>query len=322
MEPPPPARLESRTFAGRPTLVEGDFRRDERVEVVEASPAEGPRTGVIRGDVTMEARAAQELRSITIKVSEAMRDDGDTRPRFTRLHGVRIDPTQGTPTFHITGVPFSDFGYVVQAIVPGFNGTEQTVHLNERSPVADVVLGVHPGTPFSILLRDQDLNPLAGVEVNMTPEGPPEGRQVHYKRTDSFGAAVFENVLRGAYTVYIGGAEPLLPPQTVEVFASSGTQAQSKTIIVPKGETLTVNLFSPTGHGIAGVEVKLSSGSGTLYREMKQVTDWSGRATFQHLVPGSYWVNVIDPRYEPRTLPATVRAGEKPKDVNVRLVMR
>jgi hypothetical protein len=164
---------------------------------------------------------------------------------------------------------------------------------------------------------------LVDVEVTLTPDGSPLGRPAYAKKTDSFGAAIFQDVLRGIYQAHLGPmTQPMMAPQPVEVLANSGMTAQSKTIIVPKGESLTVNLFSAAGHGLPDVEVKLSSGSDVRYREMKQKTDRSGRTTFQHLLPGSYWINVLDPRYEPRTVPAAVRQGEKPKDIDVRLMMR
>jgi hypothetical protein len=304
----------------------GVFRPSERGAVVDAGVGTKRTYGLIRGDVTLTAGTIDKIESVTIRILEAVRDDAGTgtgRKPFIYHYSIPFDPRNGTPRFALDEIPFSAFGYLVQAMVPGLNGTEQLVYVTEDKPIADVVLGVHPGTPFSVLLRDQDLTPLGNVEVTLTPEGEPQGRGSYYKQTDSFGAAVFPDVLRGTYLAHLGNmAQPLMPPQPIEVLASSGLTAQSKTIVVPKGEAVTVNLYAPSGQGIKDVEVRLSSNSDTRYREIKVLSDWSGRAVFPHLPPGSYWVNVTDPRYEPRTVPALVRKGEKPKDVDVRLVMR
>ncbi len=318
--------VEAPVQPGEMASTEGVFRRSTPVELVDAASRPKRTSGLIRGDVTLTASTIDKITAITIRVVEAVRDDagtGNGRRPFTYQQTIPFNPKDGTPKFNLDEIPFSDFGYLVQAYVAGLNGTEQIIQLNEQNPIADVVLGIHPGTPFSLLLRDQDLTPLANVEVMLSPDGPPAGRGAYREQTDTFGAAVFHDVLRGTYQAHIGPmSKPLLPPQAIEVLASSGLQAQSKTIIVPKGEALTVNLYAPTGHGIAEVEVKLSSGSDVRYREVKQTTDWSGRTTFAHLAPGSYWVNVIDPRYEPRTIAVVVRAGEKPKDADIRLVLR
>jgi len=299
----------------------GVFHPSDRAEVMEATPAR--RTdGVIRGDVTLAAASVGKFNSITIRIVEAMGDDSGRKP-YTFQLTLPFDPRDGTPKFTYEGIPFSDYGYVVQAFAAGLNGTEQTVVVDEDHPVADVVLGIHPGVPFTILLRDQDLAPLGNVEVNLTPEAHPPGRQAYREVTDSFGAAVFRDVLRGPYQAHVGPmGQPLLPPQPIEVLANSGLQAQSKTIVVPKGESLTVNVYNAVGHGVTDIEVKLSSGSDVRYREIKKQTDWSGRVVFDHLPAGSYWVNVLDSRYQPRTVPAVVRAGTKPKDLDVHLRMR
>lgn len=305
--------------------VEGPYRPSERGAPVDAASPQAQRTtGMIRGDVTLAASAVDRIEAITIRIVEAMRVDGtrDRRP-FTYQETLRFDPRDGTPTFAFDGIQFSEYGYSVQAFAAGLNGTEQVVQLNESHPVADVVLGVHPGTPFTVLLRDQDMAPLTNVEVTLTPEEHPPGRGAHTQATDSFGAARFDDVLRGAYLAHLGPmGQPIHAPERIEVMANSGTQAQSKTIIVPKGEALTVNVYNAVGHGIAEIEVKLSSGSDVRYRELKQQTDWSGRVVFEHLTPGSYWINVLDRRYQPRTVPAMIRAGEKPKDVDIHLRMR
>lgn len=322
-ETPSGTAIEAPAAPGEMAPTEVPFHKSERATVVEARSRPVRKAGLIRGDVTLAASAVDKIDAITIRIVEAMADDVSGHKPFTCQFTLPFQPRDGTPKFAFDDIPFSDFGYVVQAFAAGLNGTEQTVVVNADHPIADVLLGVHPGTPFSVLLRDQDLAPLANVEVTLTPEQHPPGRPAYRKVTDSFGAAVFEDVLRGPYLAHIGPmAQPIHPPEKIEVLASSGLQAQSKTIVVPKGESLTVNVYNAVGHGVSDVEVKLSSGSDVRYREMKQPTDWSGRVVFEHLVPGSYWVNVTDPRYQPRTVPAVVRANEKPKDIEVRLRMR
>jgi hypothetical protein len=300
------------------------FHKSERSEPVEALVSQPTRTdGLIRGDIALVASAVSKIQAISVRINEAVDDSTAKRAPFSRVVTLPFDPTDGTPKFSIDGIPFSVFGYTVEAFAPGLNGTAQVVHIDASRPIADVILGIHPGVPFSLLLRDQDLVPLANVEVTMQPDGAPLGRPTYAKTTDSYGAAVFQDVLRGAYLAHFGPlTQPLRAPEPIEVLGASGMQAQSKTVQIAKGETLTVNVFNATGHGLAEVEVKLSSGSDTRYREFKKNSDWAGKAAFEHVPAGTYWVNVLDPRFEPRTLPAVVRANEKPKDVNIHLRMR
>ncbi|MEZ5965608.1 MAG: carboxypeptidase-like regulatory domain-containing protein [Planctomycetota bacterium] len=329
LDPRPPAENGAGPTGSEPvpsamTAAEGVFRPSDRVTVTEAPLGHSARTaGVIRGDVTLTASTVDKIKAITIRIVEAVRDDSTEHKPFTYQMTMPFDPRDGTPKFAVDDIPFSRYGYLVQAFASGLNGTEQMVVLDEEHPIADVLLGVHPGTPFTVLLRDQELAPLANVEVTLTPDEHPPGRPAYSMVTDSFGAAVFENVLRGPYLAHVGPmAQPIHPPEKVEVMANSGLQAQSKTIVVPKGEALVVNVYNAVGHGVTDIEVRLSSGSDVRYRELKQQTDWAGRCVFEHLVPGTYWLNVTDTRYQPRTVPATVRAGEKPKDVEIRLRMR
>lgn len=316
-----PRPLEAPIEPGGAVAVDGGFRRSETTGAV-AAPLQRT-TGMIRGDITLAAAVVPTLETVIVRVVEAVQPTHGAPPPFTMQHVIRFAPSDGTPRFALDDIPFSSAGYVVHAFAAGLNGTEQVVQLNADHPVADVVLGIHPGTPFSLLLRDQDLGPIVDTDVTMMPVGSPLGRPTYAKRADTFGAVVFENVLRGQYQVLVGPlTQPLLEPVPVEVFATSGVQVQSKTIVVPRGESLTVNVFGLGGHGMAEIEVKVTSGSDTRFREFKQPTNWGGTATFEHLVPGTYWVNVLDPRYEPRTLPAHVKAGEKPNAVEVRLVPR
>lgn len=300
------------------------FRPSERGTPVEALTVPSRSDGLIRGDITIVASAVAKITALTVVVREMVEDGKAKQPPFSRAVTLQFSPSDGTPKFSIDGVPFSPFGYSVEVFAPGLNGTSQVVHLDATRPIADVLLGIHPGVPFSLLLRDQDLAPLGNVEVTLQPDGPPLGRPTYVKTTDSFGAAVFHDVLRGNYLAHLGPlAQPLRAPEPIEVLAASGMSAQSKTVQVAKGEPLTVNVFNASGYGVPDIEVKLSVNGDARWRnDIKLPTNWAGKAVFEHVPPGSYWVNVLDPRYEPRTVPAVVRANEKPKDVEIRLRMR
>ncbi len=318
--PDPGRAVEAPIAPEEAVAADGVFRRSEGSGAL-AAPVTRT-SGTIRGDITLAAAVVPTLQTVIVRIVEAVQPTDGKQP-FSMQHTIRFAPSDGTPRFTLDEIPFSTSGYVVHAFATGLNGTEQVVQLNAEHPVADVVLGIHPGTPFSLLLRDQDLNPLSDTEVTMLPVGAPLGRATYAKRADTFGAAVFDDVLRGTYRVHVGPlTQPLIEPVDVEVLATSGVQVQSKTIVVPRGETLNVSVFGLGGHGLPEIEVKVTSGSDTRFREFKQPTTWAGTATFEHLVPGTYWVNVLDPRYEPRTLPVQVKAGEKPRDVEIRLVPR
>jgi hypothetical protein len=298
----------------------GAERSPAASDPVQATAA-APSSGVIRGHVTLSASVLDRLETITVRVIEAVNDASGTRP-FTHLQAVRYEPGDATPTFTIHGVPFSRYGYVVQAYVPDLNGSEQVVTLDADHPTADVVLGIQPGVPFTVLLRDQMHNPLEGLEVTMTPIGSPMGRHNLRKVTDNFGAAVLESVLRGAYRVAVGppGA-PLIPPVDVEVQPpGAGLSAQSHTIVVPRGHKLAVRVVGPAGYGMKEAEVHVVASSDIQFREYKQTTDLAGLAEFPHLVAGSYWVNVTAPEYSRRTLPVKVPTDSPPPELLVRLV--
>ena len=122
----------------------GVFRPSERAQVVDAAPRSKRTYGLIRGDVTLTAGTIDRIDAVTIRILEAVRDDAGTgtgRKPYTYQYTIPFHPKDGTPRFSIDEVPFSDFGFLVQAFVPGLNGTEQMVQLNEGHPIADVVLG-------------------------------------------------------------------------------------------------------------------------------------------------------------------------------------
>src|SRR5690606_38094270 len=100
--------------------------------------------------------------------------DGSVR-RPTKLHAT-VHRGRGTPTFELRDVPFSEYPYVVAVVAPGLNGSRCTVTVDERTPlVDDVVLSILPGTPLTLLVRDQDAVPFHGVDIAGIPVGEPAG---------------------------------------------------------------------------------------------------------------------------------------------------
>src|SRR5262245_42198496 len=205
-----------------PTAVGGAVAKSD-VGVVDPvfHPVHGPDTsdwtsGRIIGDIPLTPTVLPRLQSISVVVDE-LRNVGPDGKRTRIVVPVKLG--NGTPTFVVDNVPFSDYGYVVTAYSPGLNGGQRTVTIDKDHPyVDDVKLPITPGCPFSLRLRDQDMNPVAFTDLRMVPVGDPGGRPRRDGRSDNFGSVVFEDMLAGDYDVHIGPVgQPLVAPPRVRV---------------------------------------------------------------------------------------------------------
>lgn len=257
--------------------------------------------GIIRGDLSLSTSALDKIDTVTITVVEAMnRIPGkeSSRTPFTTMKAIQVDKRRGTPTFAIEDVPFSVYGYTVQAWAPGLNGTELHAVVTKEHPIADVVLGITTAAPFSVLLRDQQQNPLGNVLVTLMPLGAPLGRPKLQKNTDSFGSALFETVLRGPYKVHAGPLyAQLCDPKDHEVLGDSGHKPQNLVMVVPRGNDLPVQVFGPSGAGLSDVAIEVYATETPLFRKYEAKTDYSGQFTFKHLPPGRYQVTIQAQEY-------------------------
>ena len=271
-----------------PLVVDAALRHDAKALQLEA--------GIIRGDLSLSTAVIEKLDAVTITIVEAINivsGQPGKRAPFTASKLVTIDRHGRTPTFAIDGVPFSAYGYSVHAIAPGFNGTELHAVITKEHPIADVLLGVTGGTPFSVLVRDQEQSPLTNVLVTMMPVGPPLGRPMVQKPTDNYGSVLFESVLRGNYKIHAGPLYALLcDPKEAEVLADSGNKPQSLTLLVARGNDLPVQVFGPSGIGLADIAIEVYATDTQQFRKYEAKTDFSGQHTFKHLQPGRYQVTV------------------------------
>lgn len=267
--------------------------------------------GTIAGSISMTAEVALNVPSFMIVVRESVntqgRPAGSPQP-FQLNRTFPVLQANGTPNFEFQDVPFSEYGYTVSVHVSDYNGDEQYVRLTKEDPVARVHLGIRGGVEYSILVRDQERNPLPGLEVHMVPMGHPIGRKSFHGVSDSYGATVFEKVLKGDYRLSVGPpTAPLVDPKVVSL-APSGLQAEH--VEVPRGVTLSFFVTSG-GYGLTNVAVEATAVDTPQFKRYPLVTDQLGNAVFKHLPPGTYHVNFSAHGYVRRTEKVTVKADEQ-----------
>jgi len=263
-------------------------------------------SGVIIGDIPLTPSVIEHIQTISVVVDELKNVRVGGTPPFRKVVPVILGA--GTPTFEVRDIPFSDYGYVVRVHSPGLNGGQATVEISQGHPfVDDVKLPITPGSPFSILLRDQDRAPLRAVEVRMVPHMEPHGRPTFLGNADNFGSVVFENVLAGEYHVHLGSqAQPLMEPTLVNV--QPGTYMQKGSVVLPQGTTIAVPRGAPMtaqvtqlgGWAIAGALVQIRATDRGRRVEMEGETDSLGKVTFPNLLPGQWEIEVCKADYERR----------------------
>jgi hypothetical protein len=320
-EPPPhrPDAIDAPVTAElQPTIAQdGVFHRSEGVDTT------GWTSGIIKGDLLIASSVLPRVQAVTILVEELRNAVGpQTEPRPWH-HAQAVDLGESTPTFEIRNVPFSKYGYLVRAYAPGLNGGQQTINITDQHPCEDAVrLSVAPGTPYSLLLRDQDQLPVTDTKVSMTPVGDPPGRASQEGTTDNFGSVVFNDVLAGDYLIYVGHpAQPLIQPPTVTVqsaaagviYRNGQVQCQGSTVTVPRGVSFSVYVRDTNlGYGIGDVTVKLMRTDSVQGKTVETTTDFGGHATLEHLVPGVWQIDVYKDAYERRSAQVTIKDREEP----------
>jgi len=206
-------------------------------------------------------------------------------------------------------------------LAEGMNGSEQFVQVNEGHRIADVTLSVTAPSPFTVLLRDQLLNPVPNQKVFMVPVGEPRGRPQLEKDADSFGAAVFASVLQGDYEVRVGAMnDSLVQPQRVTVIAHAG--ARSATVEVPIGFDLTILAQAAGGWGVKDVVITAYATDTKRYRKYEGTTDYAGKVVFAHLPPGDYQLNASPEGFERWSKKVTMTEQGAGEPVIAKLVPR
>jgi hypothetical protein len=334
--PPPPLQEPSSPPADPPLALPGPDAPETAsgaVSSAPAAPAGGRRdseptigwtTGVVKGDVQLAVSVLDRIQSIRIEIEEARNRVPGTPPPFRRV--VPLTMGRGTPTFEIRDIPFSAYPYVVAVVSPGLNGSRRTLAIDERSPlVDDVVLTITPGAPVTFLLRDQDAQPLCGIDVRALPVGEPAGRPAHQGLTDNFGSVVFLDVLAGDYEVTCSlGGQPLLPPRTFGVqpgvhHAYANLRGQGHTITIERGVPVHLLVSDGAGYPIVGARVTATATDRIRLTTRETTTDEVGRASFPHLQPGQWQFVVESDRHELWDRQRTLQPDQEPLHLEVRL---
>ena len=267
-------------------------------------------SGVIAGDIPLTPNIVQQIQSISVVVDELKNLRAASTPPFRKVVPVILG--QGTPTFEVHDVPFSDYGYVVRVHSPGLNGGQSTVSITQDHPFVNDV------KPYSVLLRDQDRAPLAMTEVRLVPHLEPRGRPTFFGSSDNYGSVVFENVLEGLYHAHVGPqAQPLMEPVELNVqpgsFLRQGSvvMPQGTTIVVPRGLPLQTTVVQAGGWPLPGALVQVRATDRRHVVELEDVTDVRGQVHFPNILPGQWEIEVSKPDFERRLAQFEVKIGEE-----------
>lgn len=308
--------------------VEAFVRRSDRAGTTERENTAGWTKGIVRGDVQIAVSILDQIQSISVVVEELRNPLTPDGKPFRHPHSIiqKVELGVGTPTFEVKDIPFSEYPYSVSLYVPGLNGGSRTITIDEKTPLCDdVVLAITPGSPFSVLLRDQDRTPYAGVDVRLIPVGNPPGRPPQQGTTDNFGSAFFEQVLAGDYQIVTGQQGlPLAAPEVINVQPSarmfgSKVQAQSYSMTIERGQALEVFALCG-GYRVADVKVRLQATDRLKLTQLEAMTDYNGRAEFPHLTPGVWQIDFIKDDFQRATRQITIKDGQPPVPVEGKLV--
>ena len=330
----PPIAAEATGQDLHASVAEGSAVRDDSSPAIavdgSASRKHDPDTsgwtkGVIRGDITVAASIFGQLKTLTILVEEqrsAIGPNGEVQRPVRMMVPAKMG--LGSPTYEVTDVPFSEHPYKVSVYAEGLNGNAGIVTVDKDTPLVDVPLSVTPPSPFTVFVRDQDSKPYLDTDVRLQPVGDPLGRPRLTGKTDGFGAAVFGSVLTGDYQLFVSSAGQLLcDVQTITVHASLHArhpQAQSMSVVVPRGVQVELSVHDAAGYGVAEANVKAVATDRVRHTEIPGTTDAQGRLVFPHLQPGTWHVHVEKDGFQRADLQMTLSEGQEPQYRTVRLV--
>ena len=282
-------------------------------------------SGIIRGDVKLAVSVLDKLGSITVIVEEIRSSRGGHQRPPTRMY-AQVDRGEGTPTFKVTDVPFSDYPYRVTLHANGLNGSQQTLAVTKEEPLHDIVLSITPGAPFSILLRDQDSGFHTGIDLLMRPVGLPNGRLRLKGKSDNFGSVIFENVLAGNYELTPTlSNKPFGDPQTVTVLPGARNygrkiQGQGHVMVIPRGVRVDVRIHDRNGYGMEGATVTAVATDRRTAPPVEGETDSIGRLRFDNLAPGMWQFTVKYKGYQRVDQQIKLRKNQEPLQKDIRIV--
>lgn len=287
----------------------------------------GMTSGIVRGDVQIAVSILDKIQSLSVVVEELrnpIAPDGSFRHPWKKLEKVTLGI--GTPTFEVRDIPFSEYPYRVSLFSPGLNGGQRTVPIDaDHALHEDLLLSLTPGAPFSVLLRDQDQNVFPSIDVAMVPVGDPLGRPVQKGTSDNFGSIVFDSVLAGDYEIRASEhGVPLGENQVITVqpggrMFGPKVQGQGFAMTIDRGVPLEIEVVC-AGYGVPDAKVLLQASDRVKLTQYELPTGFNGRATFQHLPPGLWQIDVVKDDYSRRTAQITLKAGEPPPPLRIDVV--
>ncbi|MBL8722598.1 MAG: hypothetical protein JNK49_01055 [Planctomycetes bacterium] len=288
-------------------------------EARQGQDTKGWTSGVVRGDVQIAVSILDRIQSISVVVEELrnpLAGDGPFRHPHRQIVPVRMDA--GTPTFEVRGIPFSEHAYSVRLYSPGLNGGQRTVVIDQEHPLhEDLLLSLTPGAPFSVLLRDQDLAPLAGHDVQLVPIGDPPGRPGKRGTTDNFGAVVFGDVMAGDYRALVllhgtavDDGQIVTVPGDGRMYGNK-VQGQSTSITVQRGVPLEITVLNGN-FGLADAQIRLMPTDQLRLVQIDATTDVAGKARFPRLLPGIWQIDIWKDNFERTSRQLTIKKDEPP----------
>jgi hypothetical protein len=201
------------------------------------------------------------------------------------------------------------------------------VTIDEAHPlVDDVMLAITPGSPFSILVRDQDASPYTDIDIFMRAVGEPAGRPPHRGVTDNFGSLVFGDVLAGDYQVQVTqGGQALCEPHTVSVqpgLVTYGTkvQGQSLPLTIPRGVPVQLLVHDAAGYPLPDSRVTATALDRIKLTTAETTTDFGGRAHFHHLQVGRWQITVERDLFQRHDQTLALKSGQEPAYLDVKLI--
>lgn len=289
--------------------------------------------GTISGGIRVSTKLIKNLKAYKIIVRETRNTNalkpGDPAP-FYKYKTFLIDWSKGTPFFDIPEIPFSDHTYRVTVAVEGMNGSSAYINLTNHHPNGKdgpLQLALTPGTIFSVILRDQRRIPRGDIEVHMIPTGDSiTRRKRHDGKTNNFGNVIFQDVERGDYTLTVGNVgAPSAPPETVTVYSSAASFAngrprvQGKTVIVPDGKNVTIEVWSRHGFPLEDANLRAWQLEIKRFYDFKGKTDRAGRLVFENVPYGKYQISVDSSLHGRRDRKFEVTKGAGPVLITVKM---
>ncbi|MGK0299215.1 MAG: hypothetical protein ACI89X_000076, partial [Planctomycetota bacterium] len=252
--------------------------------------------------------------------------NGSAPRKKTGLMYAQVERGEGTPTFKVTNVPFSDYPYRVTLHAPGLNGGQRMLAVTKEHPLHDIRLAITPGAPYSILLRDQDSGFHTDIDLLMRPVGLPNGRPRLAGKSDNFGSVIFDSVLSGQYELVTTlENKPFGDPEVVTVLEGTRNygrkiRGQGHVMVIPRGVRVDVRVHDRNGYGMEGATVTAVATDRRTAQPVEGETDPIGRLRFNNLTPGTWQFTVQFKGFQRVDQQITLRKNQEPLLKDIRIV--